>query len=44
MRYYDRELRGIFGDEAAMFFDQGGDKLNYDLTYATAMDRLSPAS
>ena len=44
MRYYDRDLRSIFGGEAEIFFDQGGDKLNYDLTYAAAMNWLSPAN
>lgn len=43
MRYNDRELRSIFGaEEARMFFDQNGNKLNYDLTYDAAMAALSP--
>ena len=42
MRLIDRVLREIFGAaQAAMFFDQGGDKFNYDLTYDAAMTGLS---
>ena len=41
MRYNDRELRSIFGLEAAVFLDQSRNKLNWGLTYAAAMAGLS---
>lgn len=42
MIYNKHSLRKIFGEEQAkMFFDQDGRKLNYDLTYEAAMAGLS---
>ena len=42
MSYEKYTLRETFGDDAEMFFDHSGRKLNYDLTYNEAMRRLSP--